>query len=58
VRSATSTNADLIGLTDLGRVQPGYVADLLVVDGNPPEKPSVLWATTERHTIIQDGKTI
>jgi len=58
LRSATSTNADLIGRPDLGRVQPGCVADLLIVDGNPFEQPSTLWASPQRHTIIQNGATL
>jgi imidazolonepropionase-like amidohydrolase len=36
LRSATSVNAEIFGKADsLGRVAPGYVADLIVVDGNP-----------------------
>jgi imidazolonepropionase-like amidohydrolase len=33
--SATSAAADFVGASDLGRIAPGAVADLLVVDGNP-----------------------
>lgn len=35
LRSATSVNADLIGRPDLGRITPGAVADLLLVEGDP-----------------------
>jgi imidazolonepropionase-like amidohydrolase len=35
VRSATSVNADLLGRADLGRIQVGATADLIVVDGDP-----------------------
>jgi len=55
LRSATSVNAELIGRPDLGRVQAGCVADLLIVDGNPMTDPSVLWATVEHRTVIQCG---
>jgi imidazolonepropionase-like amidohydrolase len=36
LRSATSVNAEIIGQGEhLGRVAPGYLADLIVVDGDP-----------------------
>jgi imidazolonepropionase-like amidohydrolase len=36
LRSATSVNAEIIGAgAKLGRVAPGFDADLIVVDGNP-----------------------
>ncbi|MDB5497183.1 MAG: amidohydrolase [Phenylobacterium sp.] len=36
LKSATSVNADILRAGDrLGRVTPGYLADLIVVDGNP-----------------------
>jgi imidazolonepropionase-like amidohydrolase len=53
LRSATSVNADLLGRSDLGRVREGCIADLLVVNGNPLEDPSVLWAADR--TVIQAG---
>ena len=33
--SATTATAALFGLTDVGLVETGYVADLLVLDGDP-----------------------
>lgn len=56
LRSATSVNADLIGRPDLGRVQVGCVADLLIVDGDPFTEPSVLW--TSRRTVVQGGVVV
>jgi imidazolonepropionase-like amidohydrolase len=53
--SATSVNADLIGRPDLGRVQVGAAADVVILDGNPFEDPSVLWADPGRRTVIQAG---
>ncbi len=43
IRSATATNAELLQMTGkLGVVAPGAIADLLVVDGNPLKKLSLL----------------
>ncbi|MFF5076372.1 amidohydrolase family protein [Actinoplanes sp. NPDC000266] len=58
LQSATSVNAALIGRDDLGRVAPGYVADLLIVDGNPFENPSVLWSGPANRTVIQAGEVV
>lgn len=56
LRSATSVNADLLGRPDLGRVQVGSVADLLIVPGNPFETPSLLWGPDR--TVIQAGTPV
>jgi imidazolonepropionase-like amidohydrolase len=58
LRSATSVNARLIGRDDLGRVRAGATADLVILDGNPLEDPSVLWAGPERRTVIQGGRPL
>ena len=43
VRAATSVAARLVRREDqIGRVRPGFLADLLVVDGNPLEDINVL----------------
>jgi imidazolonepropionase-like amidohydrolase len=33
--AATETAAEIVGLTDVGRVAPGYSADFIVLDANP-----------------------
>jgi imidazolonepropionase-like amidohydrolase len=58
LRSATSVNADLLRRPDLGRVQAGCVADLLIVDGDPFTDPSVLWGPPERRRVIQAGEPL
>jgi imidazolonepropionase-like amidohydrolase len=58
LRSMTSVNAEIIGREDLGRVVVGAVADLLVLDGNPFEEPSLLWTDPARRTVIQAGTPI
>jgi imidazolonepropionase-like amidohydrolase len=42
LRSATSVNAEILGLDDRGQVAKGFAADLIVVDGNPLQNPAVL----------------
>jgi imidazolonepropionase-like amidohydrolase len=37
LRSATSVNAKVFELKDLGNIKPGYIADLVAVEGNPVE---------------------
>jgi imidazolonepropionase-like amidohydrolase len=42
--AATQTGADLLGLQDrLGRVAPGFVADLVAVDGDPLQRIETLF---------------
>jgi imidazolonepropionase-like amidohydrolase len=40
---------------DLGRIGPGAVADLLVLDGDPLRDPSVLWGDPNRRAVFQGG---
>ena len=58
LRSATSVNAELIGRPDLGRIGAGCQADMLIVDGDPFEDPSVLWEKPELHTVVQAGRIV
>jgi imidazolonepropionase-like amidohydrolase len=55
LRSATSVNAELLGRDDLGRIEAGAVADLLVLDGDPLRDPSVLWSGPDRRAVFQGG---
>ena len=46
IQHATGNNARILGEESrLGRVRPGYLADLIVVDGNPLENLKVLYPT-------------
>jgi imidazolonepropionase-like amidohydrolase len=56
IRSVTEVNAALLGRDDLGRIAPGAVADLLVLDGDPLDRPSVLWEG--RRTVIAGGDPV
>ncbi|MGI8996314.1 MAG: amidohydrolase family protein, partial [Pyrinomonadaceae bacterium] len=50
-------NARILGQQDrLCRVRAGYLADLLIVNGNPLENLKVLYPTGVN--VVKDGKTI
>ena len=44
LKAATLTSATTLGVPKLGLVRPGYVADLLLVDGNPAANLKLLYA--------------
>ncbi|MEK6321963.1 MAG: amidohydrolase family protein [Acidobacteriota bacterium] len=56
VQHATGNNAKVLGQEKLGRVRAGYLADLIVVNGNPLENLKVLYPTGVDE--IKDGKTV
>jgi imidazolonepropionase-like amidohydrolase len=58
LRSATSTNASLLRRDDLGRIAAGARADLVVLDGNPFDDPSVLWDEKQARTVLKDGHIV
>lgn len=57
IQHATGNNARILGQEDkLGRVRPGYLADLIVVNGNPLENLKVLYPTGVEE--IRDGRAV
>jgi hypothetical protein len=44
LKAATLTSANTLGVPKLGLVRPGYLADLLIVDGNPAANLKLLYA--------------
>lgn len=56
IRAATATNAAILSMSgQLGRIAPGYLADLIAVDGNPVQDVSRL------HDIVfvmKDGEVV
>jgi imidazolonepropionase-like amidohydrolase len=57
--SATRTNAELFGLQDeIGTVEEGKMADLLVVDGNPLEDVSILQKKENLKMILKGGRVV
>jgi len=56
VRSATTSAADLLGLGAMvGRIAPGYVADLIAVTGNPGER---IEALEDVRSVFVNGRAI
>jgi imidazolonepropionase-like amidohydrolase len=56
--AATATGAEALGLDELGTVQPGKLADLLVVDGDPLADPGVLRRRERIWLVIQLGEPV
>jgi imidazolonepropionase-like amidohydrolase len=56
LRAATLGAAAHIGRgEDLGTLEPGMIADLIVVDGNPLEDLSMLWRT---EFVVKEGEVV
>ncbi|MCY7378053.1 MAG: amidohydrolase family protein [Gemmatimonadaceae bacterium] len=57
IQHATGNNARILGReSDLGRVRAGYLADLIVVNGNPLENLKVLYPTGIDD--VRDGRAV
>jgi imidazolonepropionase-like amidohydrolase len=56
--AATSGAAAALGLEGTGEVRPGATADLLVVDGDPLEDPSILQDPGRIHLVLQSGSPV
>lgn len=56
IRAATTGAARLLGLErTVGRLAPGYAADLILVDGSPLDNPAVLETP---HLVISNGAVV
>ncbi len=55
--AATKTGGELMGMADeLGQVKKGFLADLLLVDGDPTEDVTILQDRDRLLAIMQDGR--
>ncbi len=55
LRSVTSVNASVFGLKDLGQIKEGYLADIIVVSGNPEKEIRDLYKI---EMVMKDGRII
>jgi imidazolonepropionase-like amidohydrolase len=53
--AATKTAAELCSLPDVGTIEVGKKADVLVVDGDPLKDIAVLQESSRIHAILKDG---
>src|SRR5215208_1792189 len=57
--SATKTNAELFGIEDeIGTIEEGKLADLLVVEGDPLEDIAILQKKSNLRLIMKGGKMV
>lgn len=53
---ATRNGGQIMGMGDeLGLVREGYLADLLLIDGNPLEDVSLMWSPAHMAMVMKDG---
>ncbi|BFM08487.1 amidohydrolase family protein [Halioxenophilus aromaticivorans] len=57
LQAATALGGEIMGMgNELGLVKEGYLADLLLVDGDPTEDVRLLQDKTNLHMIMQEGR--
>jgi imidazolonepropionase-like amidohydrolase len=52
---ATVNGGKLVGLPDLGRIEEGYLADIVLVNGDPAEDIHVLGEVDNIVAVMRDG---
>jgi len=56
IMAATRLGGEIMGMGErLGQVRPGYLADLLLVDGDPLEDVAILQQRDRFTAIMKDG---
>ena len=53
LKSVTAVNAEVFGLDNLGRLEPGYLADVVVVEGDPSKDILKLY---DVELVMKDGE--
>ncbi len=57
ILAATKYGGEIMGMgSELGQIKPGYLADLLLVDGDPVANVRILQDKTRLLAIMKDGK--
>lgn len=58
ISAATAGSARALGLDDVGTIEPGRIADLLVVEGNPLEDVRALCDPERMWLVVKDGRVV
>ncbi|WP_309066379.1 metal-dependent hydrolase family protein [Microbacterium sp.] len=58
LHSMTMANAEILGDTAIGHLGIGAHGDAVILDGNPLEDFSVVWAEDAQRTVVQGGAVI
>ena len=58
IRAATEGSGKALGLEDAGTVEPGKLADLVVVDGDPLTDVRALTEPGRIWLVLKDGKPV
>ncbi len=58
LKFSTLNGADLMGLSDRGKIREGYFADMLVVNGNPLEDISAVSNRDNHRIVIKNGTIV
>ena len=57
IQAATKRGGEIMGMAnELGMIREGYLADLLLVDGDPLENVAILQDRNRIRAIMKDGK--
>ncbi len=54
IHTATRNIADLVGM-DCGQISEGYLADLVIIDGDPTADITLLQQHQHRRAVMKDG---
>jgi len=59
IRWATKNAADFLGLGDkLGTIEPGRIADIVIVNGDPSRDISLLGDRNNIRAVLKDGNFV